>query len=271
MREGLKQIAEVGERCYYAFEPLQKVLPKLSRASFSDLKRDIEKNGITSPIKAVRLDENRYVVLDGVHRVVIASELGMTFEDKVETIEAGEEDWFRVGFSLNMSAKKGRRLRKRDMVKALYEWYKVKKVDKRPSVEEFRKELESYGLHLALETIKSYLFKQHKPEHHGQRSKPGQVSRAGAPGQASAQDELSRTPQSASNSAQDAENAQALGLSNSTILLNVNSVANQLDTNVEELIKCLFELAPDLQKAAKRFNETPLDMLRKCVEALKKI
>lgn len=255
MHEGLNRIAEVGERRYYAFEPLQKVLPKLSRASFSDLKRDIEKNGIISPIKVVKLGENQYVVLDGVHRVVIASGLGMTFEDKVETIEAREEDWFRVGFSLNMSAKKGRRLRKRDIVKALYEWYKVKKVGKRPSVEEFRKELETHGLRLTEKTVRAYLFKQHKPEHHkSSRSPSAGGLKSGAQGP---------------ENAQMPKDVRSGSLSNTSILLNVNSVANQLGTNVEELIKCLFELTPDLQKAAKRFNETPLDMLRKCVEALK--
>jgi len=269
MHEELEQIA----KGYYSYKPLQKVLPRLSNEDLEDLKEDIRKNGIKEPIKVVKLDKNRSIVLDGVHRVKIADELGwcnaaQRFRIKTEIIEAKKEDWFRVGLALNLNAKRGRQIKKRDLVKKLYERYKEKKAG-RPSVEEFKKELEMYGLWLTIESVKTYLFGRHKPEHHGQKSRLSGTPRSASN---SAQDELSGTPRSASNSAQDAENAQVPpGLSNSTILLNVNSVANQLDTNVEELIKCLFELAPDLQKAAKRFNETPLDMLRKCVEALKKI
>ena len=267
----LKLISKAGRERYYAFKPLQKVLPKLSEADYEDLKEDIGKNGLTEPIKVVKLDRNRYIVLDGVHRFKAVEELGWisTARSKVkmEFIEAKKEDWFRIGLAMNLSAKRGRQIKKRNLVKALYKKYKERV--KEPKVEEFRKELEVYGLHLAEKTVWKYLFEQYKPEHHRSSRAPSRGAEQKTP---SAQDELSRTPRSASNSAQDAENAQVPpGLSNSTILLNVNSVANQLDTNVEELIKCLFELAPDLQEAAKRFNETPLDMLRKCVEALKKI
>jgi len=285
----LKLISKAGRERYYAFKPLQKVLPKLSEADYEDLKEAIGKNGLTESIKVVKLDRNRYVILDGVHRFKAVEELGWLntarSKVKVEFVEAKKEDWFRIGLMMNLNAKRGRQIKKRDLVKALYKKYKERV--KEPRVEEFRKELESYGLHLALETVKSYVHSAFKPEHHGQRSKqlqaPGGLhpkprsetrDSAGPQGPAVEQETHDISTDPSPDADVESESAQIstdARLSNSTILLNMNSVANQLDTSVEELIKCLFELAPDLQKAAKRFNETPLDMLRKCVEALKKI
>ncbi|RLI41115.1 hypothetical protein DRO59_07760 [Candidatus Bathyarchaeota archaeon] len=258
MHKELKQIATDGEKSYCSYEPLQKVLPRLSKADLSDLKEDIKKNGVRDPVKVVKLDRNCCVVLDGVHRVKIANELGLLgkvgSQIKVEFVEAKKEDWFRIGLALNIAAKLGRQMKRRDLVKALYERYKEEV--KKPRVEEFRKELESYGLYLTERTTRKYIFEEHKPGHH----KHVQPTRTRG---------LKKVPSERETHVISAQTSTKL--SNTSILLNMASVANQLGTNAEELIKCLFELAPDLQKAAKRFNEAPLDMLRKCVEVLKKI
>jgi len=232
----LKLIAKHGKVRYYAYKPLQKVLPKLTEADYNDLKEDIRKNGLRETIKVVEIGKNRYVVLDGVHRLKIVTELGMV--PKLQTGEVKEEDWFRIGLVLNVSAKRGRQLKKRDLVKKLYEQYKKRKTGAKPSIDEFRKELETYGLRLTEKSIRTYLFSQHKPEHHGQQMPP---------------------PRSASNSTQRTKNAHISTISQIAVLFNT-------DTN--SLVKTLRELAPKLDFLSKQFGRSRLEILKYCVEAV---
>lgn len=267
----LKLISKAGKERYYAFKPLQKVLPKLSEADYEDLKEDIEKNGLIEPIKVIKLDKNRLVILDGVHRLKAVGELGWfakRFKIKMEFIEAKKEDWFKLGLVMNLSAKRGRQIRKRDLVRALYKGYK-ERVEK-PSLEEFRKELESYGLYLTLETIRTYTHGAFKPEHH--RHKP-KGDRAVPFNKQAQKPENAQIPMDSIGVApkQDQSNISESKPEAYSISVDLSDVLTSLNTSTEELIKCLRELVPTLQAAAKRFNETPLGILRKCVEALKKI
>ena len=246
--QDLKLILEQGKEVFYAYRPLQKILPKLTDGDFDDLREDIRKNGLKTTIKVVKLSptgriaksKTHYVVLDGVHRLKIVKELGL--EPKIQVGEVKKEDWLRVGVALNLSAKRGRQMKKRDLVRALYKRYKEKVKD--PKIEEFKKELEACGLHLTEKTIKAYLFRQYKSEQHGQRSQvtpPGNLRSDG----------------------QEPENVQI-----STTFANV---ANSLNATADELLRTLSELAPTLRTAADRFNASPLEVLRKCVETLKGI
>jgi len=166
----LKPILERDNAVYYSYEPLQRILPKLSDEDKEDLKIDIGRKGLKETIKVVKLkptrdmdkNKNHYVVLDGVHRLEAIKELGI--EPKIQIGEVKKEDWLRIGIQLNVGAKRGRQIRRKDLVKKLYRRYKrrVERVGKRPSIDEFRQELRTYEIHLSLETVKKYLFEQRK-------------------------------------------------------------------------------------------------------------
>ena len=249
----LKLIVKRDKERYYAYKPLQRVLPRLSKVDKEDLKEDIKKHGLKEPIKVVEVAKDRYVVLDGVHRLETLKDLGWVKTYlKREIIEVKKEDWFRVGLALNVSAKKGRQMKRKDLVKKLYERYKERKTG-RPSVGEFRKELETYGLHLSEDTIKSYLFD--KPEHHRHSSKSAHIST----GSAKSGSNLSPPAAGGSNSAQQAESTHI-----STIL----RIAALFNTNVNDLVKTLRELAPKLDSLSKRLDRSHLEVLRFCIEAV---
>jgi len=246
----LKLIVKRDKERYYAYKPLQRVLPRLSKVDKEDLKEDIKKHGLKEPIKVVEVAKDRYVVLDGVHRLETLKDLGWVKTClKREIIKVKKEDWFRVGLALNINAKKGRQMKRKDLVKKLYERYKERKTG-RPSVEEFRKELETYGLHLSEDTIKSYLFGQHKSEHH-RHTKSAHILTTSA--------NLSRPARATSNSAQQAENAHI-----STIL----QIAALLNTDTNSLVKTLRELAPKLDSLSKRLGRSHLEVLKFCVEVV---
>jgi len=286
----LKLISKAGKERYYAFKPLQSTLPKLSEADYEDLKEDIKKNGLIEPIKVIKLDKSRHVVLDGVHRLKAVDELGWfakRFKIKMEFIEAKKEDWFKLGLVMNLSAKRGRQIKKRDLVKALYKEYK-ERVEK-PSLEEFRKELESCGLYLTLETIRTYTHGAFKPEHH--RHKP-RGDRAVPFNKQAQKPENAQIPTVSTKSvvSQNGENAQKLGnaqippvstdvapkqdqsntpkskLETHNISADLSDVLTSLNTSTEELTKCLRKLTPDLESIARAYDYTPLEALSKCVE-----
>ncbi len=66
----------------------QEVLPSLTEAEYSQLKKNIEKDGkITNPIV---LREHDHAVIDGYHRIKIAKELGL--DVPVSTIDIGDKE-----------------------------------------------------------------------------------------------------------------------------------------------------------------------------------
>jgi len=248
----LKLILERDNAVYYSYEPLQRILPKLSDEDKEDLKIDISKKGLKETIKVVKLkpakgmdkDKAHYVVLDGVHRLEAIKELGI--EPKIQIGEVKKEDWLRIGIQLNVNAKRGRQIKKKDLVKKLYRRYKrrAERAGKRPSVEEFKRNLETYGLYLTIETVKRYLFGQQKHTNTNESLK-SQVTRGSAENQENARISTNLP----SNSA-------------------ITNVAALLNTDTNSLAKTLRELAPKLDSLSKQLGRSHLEVLRFCVEAV---
>ncbi|MCD6148072.1 ParB N-terminal domain-containing protein [bacterium] len=154
-RKQLKRITKVSDKVFYAYKPLQRLLPNLTKADIEDLREVLKMEGLTKPLRVVLFSDKkvkRYVVLDGVHRVQIAVELGLDLE--LEEVQVrNEEELVELGLKLNLQEKRGRQISKRQLVKRL------RKVHSDLSFEEFCVVLkEKYGLQLSKETISKYVY-----------------------------------------------------------------------------------------------------------------
>ena len=154
-RKQLKRIAKVDDKVFYAYKPLQRLLPNLTKADVEDLREALKTEGLTRPLRVVLFSDKkvkRYVVLDGVHRVQIAIELGLDLS--LEEVQVGDEkELVELGLRLNLKEKRGRQISKRQLVK------KLRKVHSDLPFEEFCEVLkERYGLQLSKETISKYVY-----------------------------------------------------------------------------------------------------------------
>jgi len=154
-RKQLKRIAKVDDKVFYAYKPLQRLLPSLTKADVEDLREALKTEGLTRPLRVVLFSDKkvkRYVVLDGVHRVQIAIELGLDLS--LEEVQVrNEKELVELGLRLNLKEKRGRQISKRQLVK------KLRKVHSDLSFEEFCGVLkERYGLKLSNKTVSSYLY-----------------------------------------------------------------------------------------------------------------